>query len=553
MPKSTQRIYFSTYLFIFLGLIGVTACNKQLEKQPESQLSDPTFWKNANDLKLAVNAIYSSLPSTEENAYDNRTDNTYGRARNDISDGSRVVTPSNADWTKFFAAIRMANNVMAKALEIKDDTAAVNKYVAEAYFFRGYFYFELTKRFGDIPLILRLFDETDTLVTAHRTNRKIVLDSAIKDLEYAQNILPKAGNQAVEEYGRITSGAATAIIARIGLFEGTWSKYHQNDEAAKSKYLDTAIAASQRLMNEKYYSLFQYSPKPDSSYFYLFQYAGEGPTNRENILVRLFGENISNSIASHTYTQLLDLGQACPTRSLVDAYLYKDGLPIDKSPLFKTQDSVQSEFIDRDPRLGMTVFNKNLWYVSSFYQPTFQNTLTGYKTAKYFISRDYNTNVSFVDDIVIRYGEILLTYAEALYEKNGNISDNDLNISINLLRDRAGMPHLTNAFVSSNGLSMQEEIRRERRVELAIESYSRYWDLIRWKIAETILPKAILGSKIFVGQQTFIPNNPPVTTDGYLIVQPSAQRVFNPQRDYLTALPTNDIGADPNLDQNPGW
>lgn len=541
------------FIVTIFGFCAITSCNKKLDKLPESQLSDSTFWKTANDLKLAVNAIYSSLPNTEENAYDNRTDNTYGRARNDISDGSRVVTTNNADWTKFFTAIRMANNILAKSVEITDDTIAVKKYVAEARFFRGYFYFELTKRFGDLPLLLRIYDETDTLVKAHRTNRKIVLDSAIKDLEFAQKILPKASEQSSEEYGRITSGAATGIIARIGLFEGTWSKYHQNDEAAKSKYLDTALAACKRLMDENYYSLFKYSAKPDSSYFYLFQYAGEGPTNHENMLVRLFGENVRNSIASHTYTQLLDIGQACPTRSLVDAYLYKDGLPLGKSPLTRTQDSVQSEFIDRDPRLGMTVFNKNLWYVSSFYQPTFLNTLTGYKTAKYFITKDYNTNVSFVDDIVLRYGEILLTYAEALFEKNGTITDNDLNISINLLRDRAGMPHLTNAFVSSNSLTMQEEIRRERRIELAIESYSRYWDLIRWKQAEVILPKAILGSKIYAGQQTNLPDKPPLTTDGYLIVQPSAQRVFNVQRDYLTPIPNNDIGTDPNMTQNPGW
>ena len=536
-----------------MTFISVFSCNKKLDKLPESQLYDDVFWKNANDVRLAANALYSYLPSTEDNAFDNRTDNTYGRARNEISDGSRVITPTNSDWTRFFTAIRIANNIIEKSKRVQVDSAKVQQYVAEARFFRGYFYFELTKRFGDLPLLLRTFNENDTLVTAHRTNRKIVLDSAIKDLEFAQNILPKASTQLKEEYGRITSGAATGIIARLGLFEGTWSKYHLNDQVGTSKYLDTAIATSKRLMDEKYYSLFKYSAQPDSSYFYLFQYAGEGPTNHENMLVRLFGQDITNNISSHTYTQLLDLGQACPTRNLVDAYLYKDGLPIYKSPLAQKQTSFQTEFEHRDPRLGMTVFNTKLWYVSSYYQPTFLNTLTGYKTAKYFISQDYNTKVSFVDNIVLRYGEILLTYAEALFEKNGNITDNDLNISINVLRDRVGMVHLTNSFVSANGLQMQEEIRRERRIELAIESYSRYWDLIRWKTAENILPKAILGSKIFKGEQTNTPDNPPLTTDGFLIVQPSAQRSFNPMRDYLTPLPTNDLATDANLTQNPNW
>ncbi|MFT4205191.1 MAG: RagB/SusD family nutrient uptake outer membrane protein [Chitinophagaceae bacterium] len=546
---NTRHIIFP---FLVVGFTLTVSCNKKLDKVPESQLSDPTYWKTANDLKYAVNNIYSSLPSTENNAYDNRTENTYGMARNDISDGSRTVAATNTDWANFFAAIRMANNVLAKSVDIDDDADAVKKYVAEARFFRGYFYFELVKRFGDLPLLLRIFDETDTLVTAHRTNRKIVLDSAINDLEFAQQNLPQAADQSSEEYGRITSGAATGTIARIGLFEGTWSKYHENDETATAKYLDTAIAASQRLMDGGYYGLYQYGTQPDSSYFYLFQYAGEGSANRENILVRLYGENLSNSIAAHTYTQLLDKGQASPTRSLVDAYLYKDGLPLGQSPLTQAQDSVQAEFIDRDPRLGMTVFNKKLWYVSSYYQPTFSGTLTGYKTAKYFISSDFNTGVSYIDNIVLRYGEILLTYAEAVYEKNGAVSDDDLNKSLNLVRDRAGMPHLTNTFVSANNLSMQDEIRRERRVELAIESNMRYWDIIRWKTAEDILPNAILGSKIFPDEQTNIPSDPPLYND-FLVVQSSSQRTFNPERDYLTPIPTNDIGTDPNLTQNPGW
>ena len=96
-----------------------------------------------------------------------------------------------------------------------------------------------------------------------------------------------------------------------------------------------------------------------------------------------------------------------------------------------------------------------------------------------------------------RYAEVLLILAEALYEKNGSITDADLGRTINVVRTRAGMPALTNAFVTSNNLNMLNEIRRERTIELAFEGFRRD-DLRRWKMAETELPQAIKGVK-FVG------------------------------------------------------
>lgn len=542
------------YLFLILtGSILLWSCNKQLDKTPESQLSDATFWKNSNDLKLACNALYSYLPGMESNGYDNRSDNAYGLAPNDISDGSRVVTGSNSDWSRSYAAIRIANNIIEKAVTVTGDASEINRYISEAKFFRAYFHFELTKRFGDVPLILRTFTDADTLMKAHRTNRNIVIDSALKDLTDAAPYLPTAQSLQNEDYGRISSGAAIALKSVAALFEGSWAKYHEVNTSYSNKYFDTAINASKQLMSSGQYSLFNYSGNQDSSYFYLFQYAGDGPSNSESIFVRLYGENIYNSIASHRYTQNLDSGYTCATRSLMDSYLYKDGLPIGKTSYSTVQDSTLSEFNNRDPRLGMTVFNKKLWYISSDYQPSFSYTLTGYKTAKYFVSNDFSLNASYIDNIIIRYAEILLNYAEATYERNGSISDNDLNLTINLLRKRANMPDLTNSFVSNNGLNMLDEIRRERRVEFALEGNHRYWDIIRWKIAENVLPLAVRGTKIFAGEQSNIPTNPNLDENGFIIVQTAALRKFDPQKDYLTPLPTNDIGNDENLAQNPGW
>lgn len=157
-----------------------------------------------------------------------------------------------------------------------------------------------------------------------------------------------------------------------------------------------------------------------------------------------------------------------------------------------------------------------------------------------------------------RYGEVLLILAEALFELNGQISDADLDRTINLLRARVNMPAMTNAHVNGNNLDMLEEIRRERTVELAFEGYRRD-DLRRWKTAENVMPQAIRGIK-FEGTdyEANYPDLEPgvnitVDAEGFLVTEPASSRQFL-QKHYLDPLPLQQIqlsqGA---LVQNPGW
>jgi hypothetical protein len=157
-----------------------------------------------------------------------------------------------------------------------------------------------------------------------------------------------------------------------------------------------------------------------------------------------------------------------------------------------------------------------------------------------------------------RYGEVLLILAEALYEQNGQISDVDLDRTINVLRNRVNMPALTNAFVTANGLNMLDEIRRERTVELAFEGFRRD-DLRRWKMAENVLPQALRGVK-FVGteyQQKYPDLN--IGTDiqvdgaGFIVAEPAGSRQFLPKH-YLDPLPLQQIQLSKGtLTQNEGW
>ncbi|MNX94612.1 SusD family protein [compost metagenome] len=240
----------------------------------------------------------------------------------------------------------------------------------------------------------------------------------------------------------------------------------------------------------------------------------------------------------------------------MDAYLYIDGLPregANRSPYYKPSVSTLTEFENRDPRLAMTVFKTGDAYINgSKYQPMFSFTQTGYKTFKYFNDTDWVNQASFNEHKIIRYPEVLLSYAEAVYELDGKISDTDLDKSLNIVRARAGMPKLTNAFATDHQMNMLEEIRRERRVEFAIEGEHRYWDIIRWKIAEKVLPLPTLGIQFFKGEYA---EQPVVnlTPEGYVIAQTAATRKFDPARDYLWPLPISELSLNPNLVQNPVW
>jgi hypothetical protein len=527
------------------------SCSKRLDLVPETDLTDAAFWKTPQDLLAACNTLYNSLPGMAYGYQDIYADIAYGAAANSISDGSRLAPATAVEWTDNYTLIRRTNTILEKSAGITGDSVMLKKAIGEARFFRAWAYFELVKRYGDVPLILRTFDINDTLATAHRTPRATVLQTMYNDLDIAINYCPAIEKQVAAEYGRITAGAAAAFKSRVALFEGTREKFFGYGNAAAD--LTLAIEAAQKVMANTSYDLYKYAAKPDSSYLYLFQLQADGKANKENVMARLYAVDMTNSLSYTNISRDLEQAAITPTRAMLDLYLYKDGLPLGKSPLQQPQTNTLSEFVNRDPRAGMTVFNKNLWYVTSAYKPNYDYTKTGYKLAKWFNATDFNNKRSFIDFALIRYAEVLLNYAEAKFELDGTISDNDLNVTINKIRNRGNataVTPLTTAFATTNGLNIREEIRRERTVELAFEGF-RYWDLLRWKAAETELPKAVLGTKYFPAEATAA--SPTLTTDGYLVTQAANKRAFMPDKDYLWPFPTTEFGYNPNLDPNPHW
>ena len=274
----------------------------------------------------------------------------------------------------------------------------------------------------------------------------------------------------------------------------------------------------------------------------------------------MYGANTLNGILSHNFPVGISTStkQMFVTKHLMNQYLYADGLPAPISQYYTREVNSLTEFTNRDPRASMTVFNANIPNVASGPPYGYFTPQQWYFCRKWFSQADNTANHSYLDFIIIRYAEVLLNYAEATYELNGNISDADLARTINLLRARANPSGtqvsqnfltLTNSFVTANGLNMLTEIRREREVELALEGL-HYWDLLRWKTAETEMPQDALGPKYFPAEMGTLNVN--LNADSCIIYEMG--RTFDPSKNYLWPIPTLQIAlSNGKYTQNPNW
>jgi hypothetical protein len=502
--------------------------------------------------------------------------------------------------------------MIEKAVNASVDERIRNRYLAEAHFFRAWWYFDLVCKFGDVPLVLKTFTSTtDPDLKMGRTPRETVIQQCYEDLAFAAEWLPtRAAMQSVtDEFNRrrVTRSAALGLMVRIGLHEGTMLKFHNlGSESLWKAHLQKSID-TYNLLKAEGHELYT-AGGTSVSYQALFLDESNN-TNRESIFAKAYGPDGTTGASSylHSFTSGTTFGNQL-SRTMIDTYLYADGLPREKSKLVVTPETsfnhvfgYESDGITpiaggmgaRDPRLPMsvwrvfdpqdnadeTVAGKKIAFLLTgvgAYRPdmTLRNTSMGYTAKKMFVGSRYQIDDS--DIIFIRWGEMLISYAEALYEMNGAITDAQLDETVNALRARVGFDAtLTNGFVVANGLNMREEIRRERTVELMGEN-RRYTDIIRWKTAETVLPKAWLGCKFIAdetnsGQQLAVePTFTARLTDNtgkldgvqeyaypeadIFVFQKSGERRFDPAKDYYYPIPTFDIGqSDGNIVQNPGW
>lgn len=548
-------------ILFFLITLPLFIVGCELDRMPETTLTDDAFWKAENDLRNSCNYLYELLDGF---SHDTRSDELVKTSSDDISNGSRP-TPStdSINWSAPYLKINVSNNILDKAANASIAESSKNRWLAEARFFRAYNYFELVKKYGGVPLILKSFDSTDDPeIYKGRNTLEEVITQCYVDLDFASKWLPTHAVIAASssDWGRVSRSSALALKARIALYIGTLTKYHSLPGDAKS-HLKKSIEACEAVMKEGH-SLYPDFPK-------LFYLDGEGASNKENIFVKVYGPNGAPT-THHANSRQME-NTVSLTRQMIDQFLYTDGLPREKSPLKPAvETSFDSALENRDPRLLMTVFKINEDAYKGPYQPFSNQHGYGYSLKKGFMLTQWETATKeYVDKMLIRYAEILVTYAEALYEHNDAISDTELDKTINTIRSRAGFTaKLTNDFVKINGLSMLDEIRRERTVEFIDENF-RYDDIIRWKIAEKVLPQYMIGAK-YVDDETSKERenlkNRLTDANGMLngvfvydqkdmyVIEIKDSRRFNPNKDYLYPIPVNEIALTDNaIKQNPNW
>ncbi|MDF9829771.1 RagB/SusD family nutrient uptake outer membrane protein [Parabacteroides sp. PF5-6] len=532
------------YISVLTLLLSISGCSGYLDREPLTSLSPGSFWNTEKDLRMALNYCYNQMNRAWN--MDNQSADCFAAVGNNVSSGT--LTPSNTDdnWTKAYTVIRITNDFLNNYALAQVSDNIKNRYAGEARFFRGYFYFNLIKRFGDVPYVTETLDLNSPELYGSRESKDKVLEKIIEDLEFAESHIPvKSGMSA--DVGRITKGTVQAFMARVCLYYGTYYKFHSQGNS--SLYLQKAKEAAKRVIDSKEYGLYE-------NYRDLFLLPGED--SKEHILSYRYSEE-ANTYNDRPRSVIIDFKQE-PTKNLADAFLCKDGLPIGKSSYKIEYLPIGTEFTNRDPRMALTLWKPGDSFMGDPFLPNLANqTRTGYMFKKYGDEASYTNLQSRIDEILIRYAEVLLIYAEAAYELEDKISDGDLDISVNALRNRFTdhpdkLPALTNAFVNQYGLNMREEIRRERRVELASESF-RYDDLIRWKTAETELPQEILGAKFDNDAYSHVVPGKDINlnAEGFIVVQSGSSRGFDTSKHYLFPLPLRELSLNPDLKQNPGW
>ena len=546
----------------------LTSCNDSfLDRMPHDQLTDANFWPTDQHLRSATHTFTNSLAGKE---WLNRTEIAgdsapwaVSTAWRNIGGGyfSSDISQINSVWYAAYSGIGKTNyflNNYNRATGVKEEVR--ERYAAEAYFYRAYNYWILTSFFGDVPLITDELNVESPDVYRGRDKRADVIDRITKDLEDHYKALPEYIAAGSADFGHVSQTAALALLSRIYLYN--------------ERYAD-AVSACERAMNSKYYKLYN-TGNPESDYIDLFTYKGRASRNSENhetILAFIYNYDLGEtSKTSHNLSRECwvpnDYARFVPTASMIECYLTKDGQIWDPD----SATSYEDVFKDRDPRMTQSILTPGTKWEGGasgdklntdktvFTYPKFDNskngcmTYTGYYMRKYvepetvkFVGHDDN------DIIFIRYAEVLLNYAEAK-EQLGTLTQTDLDKSINLLRDRVGMVHMT--LTPPAGSDIRTEIRRERRVELFFEG-QRYFDIIRWKQGE-LLGKPLLGvRKDYLDQSRLkisLSNLKWKSVNGkdYLILE--ANRTFDAGKNYLLPIPFAQMQMNPNLaPNNPGW
>lgn len=552
------------------------SCENFIDLQPMDKITMDDYWSTSTELEYYTRQFYPSFCPWSQMVAEMATDN------DDMISGSPSVvmngvrSRATGNWTGEWTNIRNVNIFFENYAKCQSGYEAYKQYLGEAYFFRAWFYFNLLKKYGDVPWYSHVIEMDDTeALMRPRDSRLLIADSILTDLDHAVTHLElrkDVGNN------RINKEAALAFKTRVALFEGSWQKYHANTEfgtagADPAKYFKVCVEAAEELMKGDYKVGIYTTGNPDEDYYKLFGFDNMSEIN-EVLLYKAFNaaEGAGNSTQGFiTYNS----DSKGITWELVSSYLGKDGKPYDflntaatnKGNAFLTKLAE-----DCDVRFKSTVWipgdlmsaGENAYFAGPAIEggalqlcPTgFQIKKTGNPNSP-AAGKSWETQAE-TGLILLRYGEVLLNYAEAKCEQDNSVAYE----ALNLLRERAGMPDFT---VNPQNLDKNRvdygypvtdqlyEIRRERRIEMALEG-QRDEDYMRWAASSLFKNKRPKGYPVdltqYPGFSSKIDENGLI--DYFKSVMPEGYQ-FRDKQDYLYSIPQDELTLNPNLVQNPGW
>ena len=490
---------------VTVACLCLSACDSWLDVDPSDQYSTETFWKTEEHASAGLMGCYNALmpwKMLHTMEFDMLTSNAmpYNESTGTqaIGKGEHLSTNDlvKSLWKNCYTGIGRTNTFLANVGSVDMDESGKAKMVGEVKFLRAFYYLNLVDKFGGVPLITDAPDAS-AQESLPRNSKDEVVKQILQDLDDATAALPDS--YASADLGRVTKGAALALKARVLLYNSRWEE---------------AAAAAKQVMDLNVYKLF-------NDYRHFFSEA-----NKHNCEV-IF--NVETKIPEYTTdydANIYRLNRPAPLKELVDTYLCTDGKTIEESAVYDPE----KPYENRDPRLLKSINCIGYPYLGKI--TTLEDVVTTGFGVKKYTSYEDDVTIPLVERsafnfILIRYAEVLLTYAEARNEAVG--PDQSVYDAINQLRKRPdiNMPEVTKGLTTDQ---MRDVIRRERRIELTFEGLY-YSDILRWKTAE-------------------IENNGVMHNyEGVEILK----RAFNPKRDYLWPIPYNQTILNPNLEQNPNW
>ena len=560
-------------IYVIAASIGFSSCTGlfgegQLDMAPVEDINEDKIFSDYAMFRQYADQAYSYMPGHLGRLWNSLVSSMGDESRNKGGctaifnngawDGTRMDTSNKmvdanneiSDmWQNMYIGIRKANKIIENIDRIPNfpSDEIKDRCLGEAYFLRAFFYFELIKRWGGVPII-------DHTLVLNQDNLDLPRDTYEKCVEFIENDCKTAAGLLPLKYadadnGRASKGAALALRSRTLLYAARQLHNPTNDIAKWEK----AAKAAKDVIDLKLYTLY-----PDYVNMFFQPVCSEIIMNRPRIKMNFEQGHTNGStfwtrfIATQGYN---GWAGEWVTQNLVDMFEDSKGYPITNSQIYNDEDP----YANRDPRLDMCILrNDRFWYdrklefwvtadgkESGRDKGTTHINVLGYAIAKFWpeTHQRYKGTSTYMNYIFFRYAEILLNFAEAQNEVGGpesSLEGLSVREVLTELRARVGQVPIPED-ISDSRESMRERIYNERAVELCFEEH-RWYDVLSWHKGVEYFNKYIYGIRAVKN------------ADGsFTYSREKYESATFKEHMHLYPIPNNEVYKSAVLEQNPGW